>query len=141
MMEGLDDGEVNQYFDENPKIISLLEIDIFDINTPYISHGEKDVDSSDTEEPLDDKTLRELRLEQEAMEKEMQASQCVQAFALEELNLADIDMEQQTMLIAKEMKSSDKTKLTELQRQYKDVFVWSFEDMRGLNPTFLSTSN
>ena len=98
--EGWDDREVNQYFDENPKIISLLEIDIFDINTPYISHGEKDVDSSDTEEPLDDKTLRELRLQQEAMEREMQVFQHVQASTLEELNLTDNDTKQRTMLIA-----------------------------------------
>ena len=134
--EGLDDGEVIQYFDENPRIIPLFEIDVVDIITPSMSNGEKDV-----EEPLDDKTLIELRLQQEAMETEIHVSGRVQVVALEELNLADIDMEQQTMLIAKEMKSSDKTKLTELQRQYKDVFVWSFEDMRGLNPTFLSTSN
>ena len=136
MMEGLDDGEVNQYFDENPKIISLLEIDIFDINTPYISHGEKDVDSSDTEEPLDDKTLRELRLEQEAMEKEMQASQCVQAFALEELNLDDNDTEQRMVPIAKEMQSAEKTKLTELLRQHKYVFAWSVNVMKELDLTF-----
>ena len=34
MMEGLDEGEVNQYFEENPKIIPLFEIDVVDIMTP-----------------------------------------------------------------------------------------------------------
>ena len=68
MMECLDDGEVNQYFEEDPKIIPLFEIDIVDIITPYISNGEKD-DSSDMEEPLDNKTLRDLCLQQEAMER------------------------------------------------------------------------
>ena len=63
---------MNQYFDENPKIIPLFEIDILDIITPNISNEEKDVDSSGTEGPLDDKTLRELHLQQEAMEREMQ---------------------------------------------------------------------
>ena len=100
MMEGLDDGEVNQYFDENPKIIPLFEIDILDIITPNISNEEKDVDSSKTQEPLDDKTLRELRLQQEAMEREMQVFQHVQASTLEELNLTDNDTKQRTMLIA-----------------------------------------
>ena len=41
MMEFLDDEEVNQYFEENPKIIPLFEIHIFEINvveiiTPHI---------------------------------------------------------------------------------------------------------
>ena len=33
-MEGLDEGDVNQYFEENPKIIPLFEIDVVDIMTP-----------------------------------------------------------------------------------------------------------
>ena len=40
MMEGLDDGEVNQYFQENPKNIPLFEIDVIDIITPHISNEE-----------------------------------------------------------------------------------------------------
>ena len=53
--EVVDDGELNQYFDENPKIILLFEIDIGEILTPYMSNEEKDVDV-----PVDDKTLMEL---------------------------------------------------------------------------------
>ena len=60
-MEELDDCEVNKYFEENPKIIPLFEIDIVDIITPYISNEEKETDIFDTEETLDDKPLRELR--------------------------------------------------------------------------------
>ena len=63
---------------------------------------------------MDDKTLRELRLQQEAMEREMQVSQHVHASALEELNLADNDTEQRMVLIAKEMQSAKKTNLTDL---------------------------
>ena len=63
MMEGLDEGEVNQYFEENPKIIPLFEIDVVDIITPYITNEEKEADTADIEEILDDKTLRELRLQ------------------------------------------------------------------------------
>ena len=52
MMEGLDDREVHQYFEENPKIIPLFEIDIVDIITPYLGNDENDA-------PVDDKTLME----------------------------------------------------------------------------------
>ena len=61
MMERLDDGEVNQYFEENSKIIPLFKIEVVDIITPYISNEEKETDIFDTEETLDDKPLRELR--------------------------------------------------------------------------------
>ena len=85
---------------------------------------------------MDDKTLRELRLQQEAMEREMQVSQHVHASALEELNLADNDTEQRMVLIAKEMQSAEKTKLTELLRQHKYVFAWSVNVMKELDLTF-----
>ena len=41
---------------------------------------------------MDDRTLKEIRLQQEVTEKEMKVSQRVQALALEELNLADTDV-------------------------------------------------
>ena len=40
------------------------------------------------------------------------------------------------MLIAKEMQPAQKIKLTELLQQYKDVFVWSFKLMKGLDLAF-----
>ena len=63
-------------------------------------------------------------------------SQRVQASALEELNFADADtdVESRTILIAKEMLLVDKEELKNLLRQYKDVFTWSFEEMKGLDP-------
>ena len=42
-----------------------------DIIMPYISNEGKEADTSDTKETLDDKMLRELCLQQEAMEREM----------------------------------------------------------------------
>ena len=60
-MEGLDEGDVNQYFEENPKIIPLFEIDVVDIITPYITNEENEREISDTEATLDDKSLRELQ--------------------------------------------------------------------------------
>ena len=41
MMEWLDYGEVNQYFEENPKIIPLFEINVVDIIKPHISNEER----------------------------------------------------------------------------------------------------
>ena len=38
MMEGLNEKEVNQYFEENPNIIPLFEIDILNIISPYITN-------------------------------------------------------------------------------------------------------
>ena len=67
------------------KIIPLFEIDVVDIITPYIFNEEKEANTSDTEETLDDKTLRELHLQQ--------VSQQIWALALEQLNMADNDKE------------------------------------------------
>ena len=36
MMEGLDEVEENQYFDDNPKIIPLFKVDILQVLTPYV---------------------------------------------------------------------------------------------------------
>ena len=129
-MEGLDNGEEDQYLEDSPKIIPLFEVDIVQVLTPYFGEdGEQEI-------LVDVKILKELRLQQEAMEREMQVSQRVQVSALEELNLADNEAEPKTILIAKDMKLADKQKMTKLLRQYKDVFVWLFEDMKGLDPTF-----
>ena len=65
--------------------------------------------------------------------------QRVQASSLEELNLAEDDLESQpkAIIIAKEMRyEEDKQKPKDLLKQYKDVFSWSFEDMKGLDPAF-----
>ena len=118
MLEGLDQAKEDKYFEENPKIIPLFEVDIMQTLTPYI-----DKDDKGEEVPLDDKTLRELRLQQEASEREMQVSQRVWASTLDELNLADANAEQKTILIAKEMELANKVKMTDLLCQYKDVFA------------------
>ena len=64
------------------------------------------------------------------MEREMQDSQRIHASSLEEVKLADNNTEPRKVLIAKEMYSTDKTRLVELLQQYKDMFVWSFEGTR-----------
>ena len=62
---------------------------------------------------MDDRTLKEIRLQQEVTEKEMKVSQRVQASALEELNLvdADTDAEPKAILIVKDMVPVDKEEL------------------------------
>jgi hypothetical protein len=40
------------------------------------------------------------------------------------------------VLIAKELDEDFKEQLTNVLRTYKDVFAWSYEDMKGLNPEF-----
>ena len=62
----------------------------------------------------------------------MQVSQQAHTSELEELNLADNDPEQRMTLMFKEMQTDKKIQLKELLRQYKDVFAWSFEGMKGL---------
>ena len=52
------------------------------------------------------------------------------------MNLADNGIDPKIVIIVKEMQSDDKENLTELLRQYKDVFLWSFEDMKGLDVAF-----
>ena len=57
---------------------------------------------------------------------------------MEEVNLVEegSTLEPKTILIAKEMLIANKQWLIGLLKQYKDVFAWSFEDMKGLDPTF-----
>ena len=40
MLEGLADEEDDQYLKENPKIVSLLKIDVVEADSPYIAQPE-----------------------------------------------------------------------------------------------------
>ena len=113
MMEGLDNGEEDQYLEDSPKIIPLFEVDIVQVLTPYFGEdGEQEI-------LVDVKILKELRLQQEAMEREMHVSQRVQALPLEELNLAENDVEPKIILLVKEMESTNKEKLIDLLQNTK----------------------
>ena len=103
MMEGLDEIEEKQYFNDNPKIIPLFEVDMVQALTPYVEEQSNTV-------PIDEQSLKEIRLQQEACEKEMLVSQRVQASSLEELNLAEDDLKSKPILIAKDMRNEDKNK-------------------------------
>ena len=103
MMEGLDEIEEKQYFNDNPKIIPLFEVDMVQALSPYVE------EQSDMVQ-IDEQSLTEIRLQQEASEKEMLVSQRVQASSLEELNLAEDGLKSKPILIAKDMRNEDKNK-------------------------------
>ena len=69
--------------------------------------------------------MKEIRLHQEATDREMKVLQRVQALALVEVNLAEKDKgnELKMMFIPKDMIEDDKQRLTALLKQYKDVFA------------------
>jgi hypothetical protein len=52
-----------------------------------------------------------------------------------ELSLGTIE-EPRNVLVAKELDAEFKEQLTNVLRAYKDVFAWSYEYMKGLNPEF-----
>ena len=85
-MEGLEDSEIKQYLEENPRIVPLFEIDVVEIINPYINN--ENLGTEDQVHQLDPKSLKELQHQQEAIEKEMQVFQRVKPSTLEELNLA-----------------------------------------------------
>ena len=127
MLEGLADEEVDQYLQENPKIVPLFEIDVAEAVSPYILQPEEN-----DEEP-DKEVILELRLAQEALEREMAVSQRIKASQLEEVNLGTTE-DARPVHIAKEMTPDNKTAMITLLKEFRDVFSWSYEDMRGLDP-------
>ena len=51
----------------NPKTIPLFEVDILHTLTTYVEDNQNDI-------PVDEQTMKEMCLQQEAMEKEMKVS-------------------------------------------------------------------
>ena len=67
------------------------------------------------------------------MEKKMTISQRVKASQLEEVDLGTKD-KPRPVNVAKEMPNEEKKAMIELLMNFRDVFAWSYEDMRGLDP-------
>ena len=59
----------------------------------------------------------------------------MKASTLEELNLGTVE-EPRLVSVTKEMRSEEKAMHILLLTDYKDVFTWSYEDMKGLDPQF-----
>ena len=127
MLEGLADEEEDQYLQDNPKIVPLFEIDVAEAVSPYV------LQPDETDAEPDKEAIRELRQAQEALEREMAVSQRVKASQLEEVNLGTAE-EAKPVHIAKEMNAENKMAMITLLNEFHDVFSWSYEDMRGLDP-------
>ena len=67
--------------------------------------------------------------------KEMEISCRVTASALEEVNIGTTEVPR-LLSIARDLTSGEKRAMTELVWEYRDVFAWSHEDMKGLDPKF-----
>ena len=131
MLEGLEDEELERYLDENPRIVPLFEIDVRGTANSYACPTES---TGQEDEPGED-ALAELQRAQEAFEREMEISRRVAATELEEVNMGTI-AEPRTISIAKNLPPSTRTELITLLGEYKDVFAWSYDDMKGLDPKF-----
>jgi hypothetical protein len=62
-------------------------------------------------------------------------SQRVRPAKLKELNLGTPE-EPRNVLVPKDLDVEFKAQLFTVLKEYKDVFAWSYEDMKGLNPEF-----
>ena len=67
------------------------------------------------------------------MEKELEVSQRIKSSTLEELHPGTFE-EPRLVNMEKEMRLEDKTTMVGLLKEFKDVFAWSYEDMKGLAP-------
>ena len=133
MLDGLADDEVDEYLEENPKNIPLFEIDVIEAISPYVSEGDTEVE--ETLRETNPKSVDELRHAHEALEREMTISLRVKASTMEEVNLGTID-DPRLINIAKELASVNKSTMVDLLKEYKDIFTWSYSDMRGLDPQY-----
>mgnify|MGYP000409127067 CR=1 FL=1 len=57
----------------------------------------------------------------------------VKVSQLEEVDIGTKD-KPRPINVAKEMPNDEKKTMTELLMNFRDVFAWSYEDMRGLDP-------
>ena len=65
----------------------------------------------------------------------MEISRQVTTSSLEEINVGTSDTPRSPS-IAKDLPHSEKATMINLLHEYKDVFAWSLEDMKGLDPKF-----
>jgi hypothetical protein len=120
-LEGLTEEEADTFLQENPTLVPLYEIDVVKEAEPY--------------QLTEEAAIVELGRAREALERELAVSQRVRPTELKELNLGTAE-EPRNVLIAKRLDPEFKEQLTHVLKTYKDVFAWSYEDMKGLNPEF-----
>ena len=123
MLEGLTEEEAEKYFSDHDNIIPLYEVNVAEIVGPYQSEYSQEW------------AEQELGRAREALEKELAVSQRVKPTKLEEVNISE-EGRQRPVFVAKNLPANFKTELKQTLQEYCDVFAWSYEDMKGLDPQF-----
>ena len=83
----------------------------------------------------DPKSIEELRHARDALDRKFAISLRLKASTLKEINL-DSPNEAWTLKIAKELACEERSTLIGLLSDYQDVFTWSYNDMKGLDPQY-----
>ena len=131
MLEGLEDEELELYLDENPRIVPLFEIDVGETAKSYASP----IGTTGYDDESGEDAIAELCRTQEAFEREMETLRRVITTELEEINVGTTD-DPRTISITKNLPPTTRTAMITLLGEYRDVFTWSYEDMKGLDPKF-----
>ena len=131
MLEGLEDEELERYLDENPWIMPILEIDVGGTMETYASV----VDTATRDEEPSEEVIAELPRAHDTFEHEMELLLRVTTTTVEEINVGTAEIPR-ALSIAKDLPPIERATMIKLLHEYKDVFVWSHEDMRGLDCKF-----
>ena len=108
MLDGLADDEVDDFLDDHPTIIILLEINA--IPTVEPPEGEEVTEETLPQDELDPTTVAELRHAREAFECELTISQRVKASTLETINLGSVE-NPRTLQIANNLPTGERASL------------------------------
>ena len=131
MFDGLDDIELEAYLDDHPRIIPLFEIYIIETVADYAPTNTLHEEAYE----LDPESILELSRARATFEMEMEISRRVMASTLEEVNIGTTT-DPPLLSIAKNLLPSQKEAILALLKEYKDVFAWFHENMKGLDPKF-----
>jgi hypothetical protein len=110
ILEGLTEEKADVFLQENPTLVSLYEIDMVKEAGPFQYFADAEA------------AVVKLGKAREALEQELVVSQRVWATELEELNLG-VEKEPCNVLVSKELDTDFKEQLTNVLREYKDVFM------------------
>ena len=133
MLDGLADDEVDDFLDDHPTIIPLLEINaIPTIDTDVAEEVTEETLPQDEPNPT---TVAELRHARDAFEGELAISQRVKESTLKTINLGS-DETPRTIQIANNLPVGERAALVRLLTDYQDVFAWFYTDMKGLDPQY-----
>ena len=131
MLEGLEDDRIGKYLDENPRIIPLFEIDVVETVETYTTPKT----ATEQDEEPNEEVMMELHRAQHTFDQEMEISRRLTLTLLEEINVGNFEAPR-ALLVAKDLHPAEKAAMIALLHEYKDVFAWSHEDMKGLDPKF-----